>query len=162
MFLKTTFIEYHGARLEIPLVLRDIWPHELPLSEWPTFCGAGEGIGDVAVPDEWYLGFIHISPACFIHDICWALTDNSDESFDWANDLFRRNLKALIDAQLWWPFNRIAYGRCDGYYLAVQTFGKLCFEHEYIPGQHHIENITVKSRLAKLDDAVFIWESMRG
>lgn len=50
--IETTVITYGGAQIEIPEFLKDYWPLDQPLEEWPSFCGAGEGLGDKIVPEH--------------------------------------------------------------------------------------------------------------
>jgi len=60
--MKTVKIIRYGAQMEVADFLEHLMPDEpdLPLNMWPTFCGAGDGIGDRLVPD--IIGGICISP----------------------------------------------------------------------------------------------------
>jgi hypothetical protein len=125
--MQTTKILHQGISLEIPIFLKDIWPYELTLRQWPSFCGVGSGLGDRIVPDAFFFGMAILKPACFIHDICWCICPNTKAGFDQSNKIFRDNLMSLTDAQLMWPFTIMARHRCDVYYELVSTVGRLYF-----------------------------------
>ena len=94
--IEFTTIRYLGATLVIPAFLPPLWPYQMPIEKWPTFCGAGDGIGDKIVPDR--IHGVQMAPACFTHDIEWAVTPNTLKAFMLANWHFLRNCLALIDA----------------------------------------------------------------
>lgn len=97
--MNTKKIYCWTAELIVPEDLVDIWPHSLPLPWWPTYCGAGEGIGDRLVPDK--LRRAYLQPACFIHDIEWALAPSRNPvDFVSSNFHFWLNLRSLVISQI--------------------------------------------------------------
>lgn len=120
-------IRYLGATLISPTFLVPLWPYQMPIEKWPTFCGAGEGFGDNIVPD--HIHGVQMAPACFLHDIEWAVTANTLGAFMTANYHFLRNCLALIGASdLSWCRKQLARVRCLGYFSAVSTIGAICFK----------------------------------
>ena len=151
--MKYGAIFYAGATLTIPEWLKPLWPYNLPLSKWPTFCGAGDGFGDKVVPD--IIRGVCISPACFIHDVDWATTPDTIRQFLAANFRFAKNCRALIMASAlsWWK-KELAVVRAYGlYFMAVSTIGALCFDPIGAPFGDPLENEVVKARLKRLAKA---------
>lgn len=95
-----TTIETHGATLEMPGWLAELWPkdYDLPLEKWPTYCGAGEFWGDWLVPD--ICCWVNISPACLVHDIDFATLPRTWANFMTANWRLYRNIRALVWAHV--------------------------------------------------------------
>jgi hypothetical protein len=92
-------IIYHDAELSAPEFLVDLWPHDMHLEMWPTYCGAGDGLGDWIVPDK--IRSANVRPACFLHDVDWALAPSrSAQYFVISNYYFWCNLRALVKVQL--------------------------------------------------------------
>ena len=116
-----TTIRYHGVDLQVPEKLVPALPPEtLPMAKWPSFCGAGDGIGNHLVSD--YIQGIPIKVICFIHDIEWATTTDTREAFHAANRRFFRNLVSLLNgrlsgSKLFWGINESSL-----YYFAVNSF----------------------------------------
>jgi hypothetical protein len=136
-----------GTTLEGPDWLAEIWPTDLPLNLWPTFCGPSSGIGDVLVPDRIYGA--HIAPACFIHDIEFSITPKKILPFILVNLRFRRNLLRLVALQLKgekvYP---LAVLRCHTYTAAVMYPGWRYFMPTPTPRWQ--DNPTVKEKLQRL------------
>lgn len=152
--LNVSEINCHGAVLLAPSFLVDLWPHELPLKDWPTFCGAGDGVGDKLVPDtmcfnNWFGGHstAYINPACFIHDITSAICDHTVEDFQFSNRLMLKNSISLVNSQLNFIHAWAARRRCVFYYRSVDVFGWFFFEPD---GVDPYSNPTVKSKLQRL------------
>jgi len=125
--IEFTTIRYLGATLVVPSFLVPLWPYQMPIEKWPTFCGAGDGFGDKIVPD--HICGVNMAPACFTHDIEWAVTPNTLKAFMLANWHFLRNCLALIAASdLGWLNKQRARARCLGYFAAVSTVGAWCFK----------------------------------
>jgi len=148
--VETVQIQYLGVWLEVPACLKDLWPYDMDLEDWPTFCGAGEGIGDVLVPDK-IEGAI-VSPACFAHDIAWAISQRTHTDFFDANIHLLHNLNNLIAKFI---SHRNHYERAIrvsfGYWEAVTSIlGWANFEP---CGSDPWTNPVVKARLKKLADA---------
>lgn len=144
--MTTSTIIYAGAILEVPDFLVDLWPHELPLSDWPTYCGAGDGLGDRIVPDS--IWGARVCPACFIHDIDWAIADGSYRAFQAANNRFKRNLVALTDAQLYSQVRIAAKIRCNTYWLVVSS--PVGWRNYEPSGSDPYTNPVVKDKLFRL------------
>jgi hypothetical protein len=121
--IKTAIIEYAGAKLEVPEFLVDIWPKDFQLKKWPTFCGAGDGLGDKIVPD--HICGVRASCCCFEHDISWPLSANTFFAFMRCNMRFYRNLRALVLAN----YDKKKHSRftverrCFYFFAAVCTAG---------------------------------------
>lgn len=95
----TVTIDYLGAQLRVPDFLVDLWPHEMEWKQWPTFCGAGDGLGDWIVPDR-VRGAI-LAPACFIHDVEWAIAgDRGVYAFLMANLHLTINNRQCVSVQI--------------------------------------------------------------
>lgn len=93
--MRRITIEYGGTFLDLPDFLVNIWPFDLPLDGWPTFCGAGEGFGDWIVPDEIY--DVPIRHICFLHDIAWAITEPNFGAAMQANwDMYQRVRRTVL------------------------------------------------------------------
>lgn len=147
-------IEYAGAEIEIPKFLLRYWPHNLPLAKWPSFCGAGQGLGDTIVPDE--LCGVRIAAACFIHDIDWAISDSTDTWFLKSNARFFFNLRSLLIANSRKSRWRIEWQSLM-YLLGVTVFGHKCFERGGEPGvlvSNPEDNPVVQDRILRLNSAI--------
>lgn len=127
--MKYVKLKYHDALIEVPGFLSSMLPENLPLDHWPSFCGAGDGIGDWIVPDR--IKRTCISDACMVHDIDWSIADGSWRMFQADNNRFLRNLisrlisklngwmlvRSLIWAVVYWlvvssPIGWANYGPC--------------------------------------------------
>ena len=156
--IETRVINYASAKLEIPTFLTDLWPHALHPADWPTFCGAGDGLGDRIVPD--HICSVSVSPCCFEHDISWALAENSFAAFMKANLRLWLNLRSLVLAN----YNKKLYPqvivewRCFGFFLAVSTVGKKFFKagpEDRIVTADPFDHPIVRARLHRLARVVF-------
>ena len=143
-------VSTYGAELQMPHWLSELWPDEkiLPLSRWPTYCGAGSGIGDWLVPDRIY--GVRIPPNCLIHDLDWATADGSRRAFTESNSRFRKNLRAFTAVHVPEEVARGAWCRCWLYYVAVSTVGWKHYQNSVVPGVDIYKNETVRDRLARL------------
>jgi len=153
--MKYTTITYHGAKLTVPewLASPKLWPYDLPLYRFPSFCGAGEGFGDRIVPEDIF--GVCISPACFIHDVDWACSPDTIREFLAANFRFARNARSLILASSlpWWK-KEIAVSRAYTFWLgAVTTIGALCFNPLGESFANPLDNPDVQTKLRKLATA---------
>lgn len=121
-------IPYWGATLTAPEFLAPLWPIDLSPERWPTFCGAGDGLGDRIVPDS--ICGVRISAACFIHDIDWATSPDTFQEFMAANGRLFLNSTAIIlasDLTVWRKIRAI-HRAAAAYLFAVCTVGKLFFK----------------------------------
>jgi hypothetical protein len=143
-------ISYCGAELTVPEFLSDLWPFDLPLSRFPSYCGAGEGPGDWIVPEK-VRGAI-LSPACFIHDVDWALAPSRDPyHFVMSNVYFWQNNRALVKAQLREKSGQyiMALHLCN-LYAAVVTTPLGWRSYTPIGESNWKENAEVKQKLNRL------------
>jgi len=141
-------IDYLGAQLEIVDWLAAMWPHDLPLDKWPSFCGAGRGIADWVVPESLY-GAI-VAPACLGHDIDWIVAPDSYWGFQTANNRFLRNLNALCKIQLnGWQYIASKFG-CLRYWSVVSTIGLNHFEPSYVLDTYPMDNTDIGQKLHRL------------
>lgn len=140
-------IEYHGAALELSTFLAPLLPHNLPLKDWPTYCGAGKGPGDWLVPDRIEGAYIQV--ACFQHDIDWALSSGTREEYEQSNMRFLRNLRRLVRLQITDEDELSdALWNCEVYYIAVSSpVGFSCYEPT---GTDPFTNPVVREKLRRL------------
>lgn len=144
-------IDYHGAQLEVQAWLVPLLPRYLPFSRWPTFCGAGDGIGDWLVPDDF--GAAHISPACFIHDLDYATLPREWWPFQQANNRLYTNIVELCRVQCATVAELAkAKRRSMRYWAAVSIFGWRHFQPEC---ENPWSNSTVRDRLGRLAKATW-------
>ena len=145
--MKYIKIIYADAELEIPEFLKTLWPYGMLLKDWPTFCGAGSGLGDWIVPDK--INHKIISPGCFIHDLDWAIADGSKQAWTESNHRFCRNIKNLVKAQIIdQDLLESAFEDCEVYRIMVSSpIGWM----NYDPcGTDPWTNPVVKDRLRRL------------
>lgn len=145
----TVNITHDGISLQVPtfIVANDLWPHQLPWPSWPSFCGAGEGLGDYIVPD--HIFSLNISPICFIHDCEYAVNNKNWLAFYSANLRLRNNIKSAVDAKMHGPERIAGHVISDEYYLAVMTMGWPNFTPD-APVERWFESQTLKSKLHRL------------
>ena len=146
--MKTVRITRYGAQLEVAEFLEYLIPDEddLPLTMWPTFCGAGDGIGDRIVPDT--IDGICVSPVCLDHDCSWAISPNTYAAFQAANNRFFKNLVSFLWSRLdGWQLVR-ALGRCTLYYAAVSSW--IGWRNFSPAGEDPWSNPIVRDRLSRL------------
>lgn len=100
---------------------------EKEISEYPSFCGAGKGIGDKIV-DE-FIGGRRCSHICHAHDDSWNVAEPSVVGFIVSNAMFAFNLFTYlmrppggVVKQVW----RAVKGSM--YVLAVSTIGWRIFK----------------------------------
>jgi len=159
--MKYIEINCQGAFLAIPEFLRPLWPYQLPLDKWPSFCGAGDGIGDWLVPEK--IHGVCISPACFIHDVEWALSPDTITEFFASNWRLLCNARALIMiSNLPWWKKQLAVVRAAGlYFVAVSTVGGLIFDG-LLDGEEwdgiEISHPVVADRMRKLSMAAMRYD----
>jgi len=144
-------INCHGAMVEVFDFAHRIWPFDLPLEKWPSFCGAGNGLGDRLVPEKAH--GVCLSPACFQHDLDYAISPRVWAAFCAANYRFLRNSISLALAQSTTDKQLIlsVLGSIR-YFSAVSIFGWLNFQPTFAGGDP-LDNIEVRERIKKLTDA---------
>lgn len=140
-------IDYHGRQFMCPEWLTHLLPDEdeLPLGAWPTFCGAGDGVGDKIVRDK-ICGVI-ISPVCFVHDIGWAIAKDATD-FVKENWRFRHNLIAWVIPFLPLWRKPLGYAACYLYWAGVAVLG----QYHFNPTEcgDWAENPVVRQKLQRL------------
>lgn len=103
-----------------------MWPKTPLETPFPSCCGAGNGIQEKVIPDNFY--GVNVSPACWIHDQMFTLADPAWEDFYLANDTFIHNLKQIIEHE---SGNRVMKQlriiRAYEYYAAVMLPGSIAF-----------------------------------
>ena len=151
--IETTYIKYANTEIEVPRFLSTRWPFNLPLSDWPSFCGAGDGLGDRIVPDT--INGNRVACCCFEHDISWILADATFAAFMKSNLRLYLNLRAVVianDRPGWWR-HMVGERKCFAYFLAVCTFGRKCFKsspYDCDVYENPLDNPAIKDKLKKL------------
>jgi len=151
--IKTTIIPYAGCNIEVPelLALNDYWPYGLPLEDWPTFCGAGEGIGDRIIPDT--ICGVRVACCCFEHDISWCIADGSFVDFMKSNLRLYCNLRAIVLPRIPYWQKLAAEAKCFFYFAAVCTVGHKIFKKQFSTTKQYLDpfdNPGVKEKLHRL------------
>ncbi len=92
------------------------------ITVYPSFCGAGDGIGDKIVPE--YIGGMRCSHICHIHDDWWERCEATKLAFIRSNIAFGYNLitylstgRGTLRERAW----RVI--KAAGYVAAVSTIG---------------------------------------
>jgi hypothetical protein len=90
----------HSVRVidEVKFLVRDelLVPYTC-LGDFPRCCGAGDGVGDLLVPDQ-VLG-VPITPACYFHDDDWYYAEPTWEAYHASNSRFHLNIRAILDTK---------------------------------------------------------------
>ena len=114
------FIDVNGNPVTLIAPKNMEFPSKL-VADFGTYCGAGK-YGDLLVPDTFY--WLKMSPACFIHDMMWEMSDATWAAFHFSNSIFLRNLNTLVIAQSKNSIlKRLRLYRAATYYNAVDTKG---------------------------------------
>lgn len=126
--METTIIHVEFVPLIIPTINGRFPPPPADSFEsFPSYCGAGEGIGDLIVP-ETIIG-LNVSPACWIHDYSWNIAEDTPEHFFETNGYFLLNMLSIINRRSSSTLMQIMRGyRAMTYYNAVSTAGIKIFE----------------------------------
>ncbi|MBU1567728.1 MAG: hypothetical protein KJ630_19150 [Proteobacteria bacterium] len=85
--MDITTKEYCGVTYLTPKTFEFAY---VTIDEYPSFCGAGEGIGDLIVPER--IGGHSCSHICHCHDHSWAICKNTFVEFMVGNMMFLFNL----------------------------------------------------------------------
>ena len=111
----------------VPFLLRESVKVPFPrLDDFPDCCGAGEGLGEKAIPETMW--GLRVSPACWFHDEDFAEVEPTAEALKGANFRLFVNASSLIiyrsksvilrHWRLYWAAK---------YFSAVQTAGAATF-----------------------------------
>lgn len=117
--LQYAEVIFDGVPLRVPIIngkTWDDWAAET-VDTYPRFCGAGEGIGEKAVPDTNYR--LRISVVCHIHDVCWQLAPPTEQARQDADEVFLINHLELIRARSQWWLRMARNYRALTYYNMV-------------------------------------------
>ena len=153
--MKFSKVNFFSATLTVPDWFAPLFPLDLPVDKWPSYCGAGSGFGDAIVPE--YIRGVCLSPACLIHDIEWSTCDRTFKAFIASNLRFYGNCLALVRAS-GKPRLKQALSalRCTLYFASVSTVGVYFF----LAGEDYgelskdpIENPIVIEKLRRLSRA---------
>lgn len=129
--IKTGLKLFDGVPLRVPIINSNLveFPHPT-FKGFPTYCGAGSGFGDWIVPDR-AMG-LSLSPACFIHDLCWGLATTWGE-FHQSNMIFLENMRSIISHRSHDRFEKfLRYTIAFLYYSVVNnTIGAYIFWKEH-------------------------------
>jgi hypothetical protein len=121
--MDTTLIKFNGIQYQTPEGFEFL---DKSLDEYPSFCGAGHGIGDKIVPEK--IGGMPCSHICHIHDESWEECEPTKVAFVKSNLMFGYNLGVYLStgkgllATIW----RLIKGA--GYVVAVSTIGWKIFK----------------------------------
>lgn len=151
-------INYRGTALLVPGWLKPLWPYDLPLHRWPSFCGAGNGFGDWIVPE--HTSGVCLSPACFIHDIDWASSPDTIYEFFASNWRFFLNIRSAVLASSlpWWRREFAVVKAYVIWFTAVSTVGALCFDPLGESFVNPLDNPEVQAKLRRLAKARVQWQ----
>lgn len=123
----TKEIYFDGVPLIVPII-SGIQMEFLKLSfeGYPSRCGAGQGLGDLIVPEKiWGLS---ITPSCHIHDTMWDIAEPTWADFHSSNSIFLHNILSIIQyrssSSILEHFRNY---RAMSYYNAVDTVGANIF-----------------------------------
>lgn len=122
--MKTKKLHIDGVTLIVPESYRARYSL---LDHFPSCCGAGDGIGNMLVPETMY--FLRISAACYIHDLCWKIAENTWADFHQSNYIFLVNILAIIRAKSGNTITRrLRNRRALKYFTAVDETGAMIFK----------------------------------
>lgn len=113
--------EFDGVKLLVPLLFTFPWNDfsGKTIADYPSFCGAGEGLGDVIIPETiWGLS---VSVACEIHDISWEVAEATEADRRAADEAFLINMLSIIKARSNWFMRILRNQRAMVYYNAVDS-----------------------------------------
>lgn len=146
-----TLINYAGVDLDIHPLLAEVWPYDLPFEEWPSYCGAGSGVGDWLITER-PCGVV-CSCLCADHDIRWSVAENSKFAALQTNFILYKNLRAFI----WKHCDKSKYSKAYVETVSLWWFRGVCwgmwFHFDPIGGEGSGNAETV-AKLNKLNDAV--------
>jgi len=89
--MEITIQEFHGVKYQTPLGFDFL---DKDIDDYPSFCGAGSGIGDKVVPEK--IGGMPCSHICHVHDEWWEMCDPTWLAFLRGNMAFGYNLAVYL------------------------------------------------------------------
>lgn len=149
-------IIYCDVKIDIHPLLAAVFPFHIPPEAWPSYCGAGSGIGDRIVPEK--IKMVVVSCLCADHDVRWSTCENSWFAAIQENFVFYKNLRnfvlALRDPEKYSKSSVEA--ACFRWFLAVCWGAR----HHFNPlGGGDNGNIETAAKLKKLAIAVAEYEA---
>ena len=121
--VETTTVEFDGVILVVPVINGK--PMEFihkTFSGYPSKCGAGQGIGDLIVPETWF--GLRASAICHIHDTDFEIAPPTWMAFHALNYRFIRNSLELIRVKSANAVTRTLRNyRATTYFNAVDSIG---------------------------------------
>ena len=149
-------IEYSGAKLNIHPLLALVWPYDFPYQKWPTFCGAGSGLGDRIIPE--YICKVRVSCVCGDHDIRWSVSEDSFAEALKANWILYQNLRVFV----WQNCDKTKYKKSTIEFWCLWWFRAVCWGamfHFSPLGGGDTGNPEVNEKLARLDAAILKYKN---
>lgn len=89
--MKIKMVSFHNVQYQTP---EDFEFLDKSLDDYPSFCGAGSGIGDKIVPEK--IGGMPCSHICHIHDEWWTACPPEWIAFLRGNMAFGYNLAVYL------------------------------------------------------------------
>lgn len=114
-----TIKQVEGIPLLMPEILALNWPDHLPLSDFPNFCGAGEGLQEWIIPETFY--FQSQRHNCFIHDVTHTIFPPTRAGFYMSNQILLSNCLSTIRVKSNWFLKYPRERRALKYYDGVET-----------------------------------------
>lgn len=117
--MKIKLIKFHNIKYLVPEEFEFL---NLPIQRYPSFCGAGKGIGDLIVPET--IGGMKCSHICHVHDESFYLCSPTYAGFTKSNIMFAFNLAVYLSSKKS-GFFKTSWRLVKGcvYVIAVSTFG---------------------------------------
>jgi len=124
--LDIVFHEVEGLSLIMPRVLKENWSN-LPLEDYPNFCGAGHGWGERTVPDTNY--GMSMRHNCLIHDVCFCVLPPTEEYWHISNEMLHiNNLRTIRIKSGNFIIRRLRENRATTYFDFVESpIGLKCY-----------------------------------
>jgi len=126
-FIHMSFLfkEFHGIKYLIPDGFEFL---DKNIIEYPSFCGAGKGIGDKIVPE--FISNMRCSHICHVHDESWDMARAKYIDFMLGNLVFAYNLFVYLSSVRGGFFRRKLKALCGiAYVTAVSTIGWRIFKN---------------------------------
>ena len=123
--MKIRFQEFHGVKYLVPVGFEFL---DKKIMDYPSFCGAGKGIGDKIVPE--FIGGMRCAHICHGHDNSWDAAEFTFFDFLLSNVMFAYNLLVYLATGKGGVIKRIWRAiKGSAYVLAVSTIGWKIFKN---------------------------------
>ena len=122
--METVTKVFDGIQFVVPVNFE--FPFDT-IKDCPDFCGPTSSILNYVVPEK--IAGLKISPCCYIHDICYDISEPIWADFHQSNAVFLTNILVMIQTK---PskfafVNAVRLYRAATYYNAVSLFGSKIF-----------------------------------